>query len=94
MASLSWMITLQVAGSPAISVAKAPFDVSAMDYVEALIAPGDSDKVLAIQPSALAAVHLLVVKSSSYGAHLSFKASDGAADFGRGHPRQPAALLQ
>jgi hypothetical protein len=42
--------------------------------------PGDADKVLEIQPSGLAAVHLLLIKSSSYGSHLSFKASDGTTD--------------
>jgi hypothetical protein len=64
----------------AISVSRAPIDVEATDRTEVNIAPGDTDKVVEIQPSALGALHLLLIKSSSYGAHLTFKANDGAAD--------------
>jgi hypothetical protein len=77
MSSVSWSITLQVSGSPAVSVARAPIDVEATDRIEAVIAPGDTDKVLEIQPSSLSAVHLLLIKSSSYGDHITFKVSDG-----------------
>lgn len=83
MATISLMVTLQVAGSPAISIAGLPVASEAIDKIEATIAPGDTDKVLDIQPGGLNAVQLLVVKSSSYGAHLSFKASDGATDSGK-----------
>jgi hypothetical protein len=80
MSSMSWSVTVQVSGNPAISVSRAPIDVEATDRTEVNIAPGDTDKVVEIQPSALGALHLLLIKSSSYGAHLSFKANDGAAD--------------
>jgi hypothetical protein len=80
MISVSWSVTLQVAGSPAVSVSRVPIDVEATDRIEVLIAPGDTDKVLEIQPGGLAAVQLLLIKSSSYGSHLTFKASDGTTD--------------
>lgn len=80
MGSMSWSVTLQVSGSPAVSVSRAPTDVEAIDRVEAVIAPGDNDKVLDLQPGGLDAIHVLLIKSSSYGSHISFKASDGATD--------------
>jgi len=80
MSSMSWSVTLQVSGNPAISVSRAPIEVEATDRTEVTIAPGDADKVVEIQPSALGSLHLLLIKSSSYGPHLSFKANDGAAD--------------
>jgi len=55
-------------------------DVEATDRIEVLIAPGDTDKILQIQPGGLAAVQLVLIKSSSYGNHLTFKASDGTTD--------------
>jgi hypothetical protein len=80
MISVSWSITLQVTGNQALSVTRAPLDVQAIDRIEAVIAPGDSDKPLQIQPGGLAAIRLLLVTSSSYGSHISFKVSDGASD--------------
>jgi hypothetical protein len=80
MSSLSWSVTVQVSGSPAISVTRAPIEVEATDPIEAVVAPGDSDKVLQIQSGGLSAIYVLLIQSSSYGTHLSFKVSDGAAD--------------
>jgi hypothetical protein len=80
MSSVTWSVTLQISGNPTVSVSQSPIQVQANDRIEALIAPGDTDKVLLIQPSGLAAVHLLLIKSSSYGSHLTFKAGDGTTD--------------
>jgi len=80
MPSMSWSVTLQISGSPALAVARAPVDVEAVDRIEAVIAPGDNNKVLDIQPGGLGAIHVLLIKSSSYGPHMSFKVSDGVAD--------------
>src|SRR5437667_1901361 len=80
MISVSWVVTLQLSGSPAASVSRSPIDVEAIARIEAVIAPGDTNKILEVQPSALAAVSLLLIKSSSYGSHLTFKASDGTND--------------
>jgi hypothetical protein len=83
MASIGWTLSVQVVGSPPLSVASAPVQAEAIDRVEVNIAPGDTDKVLDIQPGGVNAVRLLLVKSSDYGEHLSFKASDGATDSGK-----------
>jgi hypothetical protein len=80
MITMRWSLTLQITGSPAVAVASPPVEVEAIDRVEAVIAPGDSDKVLEIQPGASASVRLLLITSSRYGSDLSFKVSDGATD--------------
>ncbi len=80
MSSMSWVVTLQISGFPAISVSRAPTEVEAVDHVEASIAPGDKAKVVEIQPGALSQVSVLLIKSSSYGPHLTFKVSDGTTD--------------
>jgi len=80
MATLTWSITLQVSGSSSIALSRAPVAVEATDRIEVAIAPGDSDKVVDIQPGAVAAIHVLLITSSSFGAHLSFKVSDGTTD--------------
>jgi len=80
MVSMSWSATLQVSGSPAVSVIRPPITVEAVDRIEAVIAPGEQDKAVAVQPGAIAAIHVLLVKSSLYSKNLSFKANDGATD--------------
>ena len=80
MATLSWSLTVQVSGSSSIALSRAPIAVEATDRIQVPIAPGDTDKVVDIQPGAAAALHALLVTSSSYGAHLSFKVSDGTTD--------------
>jgi hypothetical protein len=55
-------------------------EVEATDRIEVSIQPGDTDKVIDLQPGENSAMHLLVIKSSSYGAHLSFKVGDGTTD--------------
>ena len=80
MATLTWSLTLLVSGSSSISVSRAPVTVEATDRIEVVIAPGDTDKVVDIQPGATSAIHALLIASSSYGAHLKFKVSDGTTD--------------
>lgn len=80
MATLSWSLTIQVSGSAAVTLSRPPQEVEAIDRIEISIQPGDSDKVIDLQPGGSSAIHLLVIKSSAYGTHLSFKVSDGTTD--------------
>jgi hypothetical protein len=80
MATLTWSMTVQVSGSSSISISRAPIAVEATDRIEVLIAPGDTAKVVEIQPGVAAAVHALVVTSTSYGSHLKFVVNDGTTD--------------
>jgi len=80
MATLTWSITVSVSGSNPMAVSRAPVTVEATDRIEVEIAPSDANKIVDIQPGNTSALHLLLIKSSSYGAHLTFKVSDGATD--------------
>lgn len=80
MITLNWTVTLQITGSPTIATASPPTTIQAVDRIEAVIAPGDTDHVLEVQPSAAAEVRLILVKSTRYGSDLNFKVSDGATD--------------
>jgi len=80
MITMNWTVTLQITGSPTIATASPTAIIQAVDRIEAVIAPGDADKVLEVQPGAAAEVRLILVKSTRYGSDLSFKVSDGATD--------------
>lgn len=80
MATLSWSLTIQVSSSAPMILSRQPVEVEAIDRIEVSIQPGDSDKVIDLQPGGSSAIHLLAVKSSAYGKHLSFKVSDGTSD--------------
>ena len=80
MANISWNVNIQVSGGPAITASMAAQPVEATDRIEVTMSPGDTDKVVDIQPSAANAIHLLMIKCDRYGTAFSFKASDGGAD--------------
>lgn len=80
MATLTWSMTVLVSGSSSISISRAPIAVEATDRIEVLIAPGDTAKVVEIQPGVATAVHALLVTSTGYGSHLTFVVSDGTTD--------------
>ena len=80
MATLSWSLTIQVSGGAAVILSRPTMEVEATDRIEVSIQPGDADKVIDLQPGGSSAMHLLVIKSSSYGEHLSFKVGDGTTD--------------
>ena len=80
MAQLSWNVSVQVTGGPSLAASAAEQPVEATDRVEVSIAPGDSDRVIELQPGAAAAIRLLVIQSSLYGPQVSFIASDGTDD--------------
>ena len=65
MITLNWTVTLQITGSPTIATASPPTTIQAVDRIEAVIAPGDTDHVLEVQPSAAAEVRLILVKSTT-----------------------------
>jgi len=54
--------------------------VEATDRIEVTIDPGDTDKVVDIEPGGAASIQLRLVKSTRYGTPFSFKASDGSTD--------------
>jgi hypothetical protein len=80
MATMSWSISVQVAGGETLTAATAAIPVEATDRIFVTVNPGDKDKVVEIQPGTASAIQLLVVKSSRYGQDLSFKVSDGKKD--------------
>src|ERR1700720_3778412 len=80
MITMNWTVTLQISGSPTVATASAPTAIQAVDRIEAVIAPGDADKGLEVQPSPATEGRLLLGKSTRYGTDLSFKVSDGATD--------------
>lgn len=82
MANMSWNISVQIAGSTPVTAPAAAQPVEATDWIEVSIDPGDTDKVVDIQPGGAAAVQLLLIKSTRYGTPFSFKASDGSSDSG------------
>jgi len=80
MATMSWSVSVQVAGGATLTAATAAIPVEATDRIFVAVEPGDTDKLVEIQPGAASAIRLLVVKSSRYGQDLSFKASDGVTE--------------
>jgi hypothetical protein len=80
MGSFSWTLSIQATGQSPISVSQAAQAVEALDRIVVSLAPGDTDKVVNIQPGSAAAIALLLVKSDRYGSDFSFTASDGSTD--------------
>jgi hypothetical protein len=80
MANMSWSVSVQISKGPTVTAAGPPRTIEATDRVEVSLAPGDADKVVDLQPGDATAIRLLLIKSTRYGADLSFKASDGATD--------------
>jgi len=80
MPEMSWTVNIQVSGGTTMAVTADAQSAEAIDTVEVVLSPGDTNKVLDIQPGGAPAIHLLVIKSSFYGPELSYKASDGSSD--------------
>jgi len=80
MASMSWNVSVQIAGSAPVTAPAAAQPVEATDRIEVSVEPGDTDKIVDIQPGGAAAIRLLLIKSTRYGAPFSFKASDASSD--------------
>ena len=76
MAIINAAASFQVPGGPTLALSSA-ISAEAYDKIEVTVNPGDSSKQVEIQPGAAARIRLLVVKSSLYGAELSYVASDG-----------------
>ncbi len=77
MPEMHWTLNVQVDGGTTMSVTADAKSPEAIDKVEVVVDPGDTDKVLEIQPGSAAAIQLLVIKSNVYGADLTYKVSDG-----------------
>jgi hypothetical protein len=80
MPNLSWSTNVQLSGQAPITLDRAPRAVSAHDYVQVTVDPGDADVPVALQPAGAARVRLLAVRADRYDANLTFKVSDGAGD--------------
>lgn len=80
MPTLSWTTTVQVSGRPNTIISRETKAVEAQDYAEVVLAAGDADIPVALQPSAADRVRLLIIKADRYGADLTFKVSDGATE--------------
>lgn len=80
MATISWNLAIQASGQAPISVSTNPQPVEAIDRVVVTLEPGDSDKLIEIQPGGATAIALMAITSDRYGAAFSFKASDGSSD--------------
>lgn len=80
MAQMSWTVSVQISGGPSIAASAAPQSVEATDRVAVTVAPGESDRVVELQPGAAAAIRLILIQSSRYGPDLTVKASDGVSD--------------
>ncbi|MDN0075100.1 hypothetical protein QU481_15510 [Crenobacter sp. SG2303] len=80
MALVNWSLSIQVTGGPTVSVTTNPNEVQATDRIEVTIKAGDKDKIVMLQPEPASGIHLLLIKSSYYGADLTFKVSDGQKD--------------
>ncbi len=80
MAAMSWSVNIQISGGPGISASAASQPIEATDRVEVVIAPGDTDRVVDLQPGAATAIRLLMIKSSRYGDDLAYTVSDGTDD--------------
>jgi len=80
MATLSWSVKVQVSGGTAVTHSRPPLEVEATDLIEVSIQPGDTHRVIDLQPGRSSAVHLLVIKSSSNRPYLSFRVGDETID--------------
>lgn len=79
MTTINAAASFAVPGGPTLALNSA-IAAEAYDKIDVAIAPGDAEKVVNIQPGAAAQLRLLVIKSSFYGAELSYVASDGTDD--------------
>ncbi len=82
MANISWSLSIQVAGGPTITAKEGPVLAEATDRIEVLIADGDVDKTVELQPGPASSIDLLLIKSNQYGngTDITFKVSDGSTD--------------
>ncbi|MDM0030054.1 hypothetical protein [Variovorax saccharolyticus] len=79
MPEVKMSVSLKVAGGPALAVNFAE-DVEAYDVIEVTVPPNTPAFVVQLQPAAAARVNLMLIQSDRYGAEITYKASDGAAD--------------
>lgn len=82
MAQISYGVSVQIPNGPQIALTGTKA-AEAYDKLELALDPGGggaAEVAIEIQPAAAAAVSLLLVKSSLYGAEITYKVSDGAAD--------------
>ena len=80
MSKLSMSLSVSVEGGARISLPSDLIDAEATSYIDVNLAPGDTDVVVEVQPSASSQLHLLVISSSLYSPDLTYVFSDGTTD--------------
>ncbi|MET1083691.1 MAG: hypothetical protein ABWY12_11685 [Burkholderiales bacterium] len=95
MTQMTFGISVQVPNGPQMALTGTQA-AEAYDKIELTVDPGGGaapEVNIQIQPAAAVAVTLVLVKSSVYGADITYKLSDGATDT-RGCARRATALVR
>ena len=82
MAQITFGVSVQVPNGPQMALTGTQA-AEAYDKVELTLEPGGggaSEVSIEMQPAAVAAVKLVLIKSSIYGADITYKLSDGTTD--------------
>lgn len=80
MAGFNWKLSVHASGQTPITASRDAQDIEAVDRITVELAPGDADKIVAIQPGSATAISLLLITSDHYGTDFSYRASDGSTD--------------
>lgn len=87
---LTWQFSADVTTLAGVQVISQPVDVEAVDQIVVSIAPGESDKVVGIQPNNNSPILLVVIKPGRLDPSLTVRFDDGAPQAGGGpiHPNK------
>ena len=78
-AAITWTVNVQITGGPKLSASQT-LTVDAYDKIEVLSPDGAADQEVEVQPGGAGQVRFLSIKSSPYGAGLTYKVNDAGAD--------------
>lgn len=83
MANVSWSTSIQIAGGPTITATQGPIAAEAIDHIEVSVPHAPEipavNTTVDLQPGPASSIHLLLIKSSSYGdgTDITFKTNNG-----------------
>jgi len=82
MAEIKLSASIVVTGGPTVSLTQTPIQAEATERIEVTIAAGAPEKTVTLQPGTGASIHLITIKSNTYGdgTNISLKVSDGTTD--------------
>jgi hypothetical protein len=86
---LTWQFSADVPNMGSIQVMSQPVDVEAVDQIMVSVNPGDTDKVVGIQPIDRSPIMLVVIKPSRLDQSLTVSFDDGAPQAAGGGPSHP-----